>query len=58
MNELLETSDCEVNTADIILFDNKVCYHLDACFSEGELKECSAFSLETLDSTADFDQMM
>ncbi len=51
MNELLET----INTADIILFVHEVCDHIDARFPEGELKEWSAFSLETLDSTLDFD---
>ncbi|TRY56742.1 hypothetical protein DNTS_027367 [Danionella cerebrum] len=55
VNELLGKHDSAINTADIILFVSKVCDHLDARFPEGELKEWSAFSLETLDSTLNFD---
>lgn len=50
MNKPLETSDSAVNTADIILFVYKIWDHFNARFPEGELKECFAFSLETLDS--------
>nr|XP_055048997.1 protein FAM200C-like [Misgurnus anguillicaudatus] len=55
VNELLGKHDSAINTAEIILFVRKVCDHLDARFPEGELKEWSAFSLETLDSAIDFD---
>lgn len=54
VNELLGKHDSAINTAEIILFVHKVCDHLDGRFPEGELKEWSAFSLETLDSTIDF----
>lgn len=54
MNELLGKHDSAINTVDIILFVRKVCDHLDARFPEDELKEWSAFSLETLDSTLHF----
>lgn len=55
MKELLETSDSAVNTVDIIMFVHKISDYLDARFPEGKLKEWSAFGLETLDSTLDFD---
>jgi len=49
-------SESAVITKDIILFVLKVCEHLDARFSENDLKEWAAFEPGTLDhAVGEFD---
>lgn len=43
------------NTDEITFYINKLCDHMDDRFPEDELKECSAFDIEALNSDISFD---